>query len=215
MSSRELSALWVHGQLGYIERLCLTSALDTDHKVVLYTYSGCENVPHGTDVRDAREIMPERFVMRYRNGSYALAADFFRFFLLSKRNTCWFDADMLFLRPRPDDDYIFGWEDEMHINSAILRLPSESQILSDIISFAQSSPVIPPWWTRRKKMRQRIRALVGKARPIDKLEWGILGPRAITHFARQACLLYKSAPPEVYYPNHWSNADDIFDPGID
>ena len=213
---KELSTLWVGSPLRYTERLCLMSALDTGHKVILYTYTGCDNAPSGIELRDAREVMPESFLCRHSaSGSYALAANIFRYFLLSKRDTTWFDADMFFLHPIPDDDYIFGWEDQNCINSAILRLPSESQALRRILAFALSNPIIAPWWKHKRKISQLIRSLVGRHTPLEKLEWGIIGPKAVTYFAQHNGIAHYAAPVEVYYPNHYDKAGDAFDPNID
>lgn len=211
---QDLSALWVGGELSYIERLCLTSMLDTGHKVTLYTYHGVPNAPSGVDVRDGREIMPERLMIRdKRKGSYALGADLFRYYLLQRGlGTCWTDCDMLFLKPLPQSDYIFGWERPDSINNAVLKLPPESPILSGTLQIAFSNPMMLPWWGKAKRARRWIRAKLGVGRTITALPWGALGPRSITHFAHMQCIAGLASPYHVFYPNPATLAPDVFNP---
>ncbi len=215
MSKLQLNALWVGGTLSYLERLCLTSAVACGHSLVLYTYHGVSNVPAGVDLRDGREIMPEHRVLKARNGSYALGADLFRYYLLAKGGGCWCDCDFLFLRPVPDQEHIFGFQDETTICNGLLRLPKTSPTLHDILRFAGSNPVIAPWWRRKKKTHQWFRWALGASRTLEQLEWGIIGPAALSYFARRNCIIGYGAAPEVFYPNNWKQAADAFDPDKD
>ena len=51
-----LNSLWVGDRLGYIEQLCLVSALAVGHRFTLYSYTPdvLRGVPNGIDLRDAR-----------------------------------------------------------------------------------------------------------------------------------------------------------------
>lgn len=211
---QDLSALWDGGPLTYIERLCLTSMLDTGHKVALYTYSGVPNVPTGVDVRDAREVMlPSMMIRDAKFNSLALGSDLFRYLLLQKGlGTCWTDCDMLFLKPLPVADYIFGWERPDSINNAVLKLPSESPILAQTLALASASPLILPWWNRKKQRRHRLKALLGLDRTLAQSPWGTIGPRAVTHFAHVQCIQMLASPFPVFYPNPATLALDVFDP---
>ena len=62
-----LNSLWVGDRLGYIEQLCLASALAVGHPFTLYSYTpdSLGAVPRGVDLRDAREVMPEEKLVRY------------------------------------------------------------------------------------------------------------------------------------------------------
>src|SRR5436190_923323 len=113
--SVRVNALWVEGRLGYIERACLSSAVQVGHHVVLYTYGGVDAVPEGITVLDASEILPPERMLRHKgNGSFALGSDIFRLELLKRDLGYWVDADVYFLKPleRCEDSYVFGWEDE-------------------------------------------------------------------------------------------------------
>lgn len=216
MQTQNLCALWVGGELSYIKRLCLTSMLDTGHEVALYTYDGVPNAPAGVDLRDGREIMPERLVIKNkREGSFALGSDFFRYHMLQKRLGCWVDTDMVFVRPLAPADYIFGYETEISIGIGVLKLPADCPIISEILAFAAKRPVIAPWWSASKKFRQYRRWLLGRSRPVDCLEWGIIGPLAVTYFAEKHNLHIKAASIDVFYPNSWVEHMDVFNPAID
>jgi hypothetical protein len=216
MKTQNLCALWVGGELSYIERLCLTSMLDTGHKVALYTYLGVPNAPTGVDMRDGREVMPERLVIKNkREGSFALGSDFFRYHLLQKQLGCWVDTDMVFIKPLAEADYIFGYETETSIGSGVLKLPADCPIITETLAFAAKRPVIAPWWPVARKWQQYRRWLRGKSRPVDCLEWAIIGPLAVTHFAEKHNLHIRAESVDVFYPNSWMQHMDVFDPAVD
>src|SRR5690242_2392198 len=96
-----LNSLWVGERLGYIEQLCIASAMVAGHPFTLYSYTPdiIENVPDGVEIRDAREIMPEERLVRYADsGAIQLGANFFRYELLLKGAGYWVDMDFCFLR---------------------------------------------------------------------------------------------------------------------
>lgn len=217
MKQQHLSSLWVGGALSYLERLCLASMLDTGHDVTLYTYLGVSNVPAGVRLANARDIMPRGHMLKdKRLGSYALGSDIFRYRLLQQDpETCWVDCDMLFLQPLAKADYIFGWERPDSINSAILRLPPDSPILSNCLALAFHAPVIMPWWSQAKQLRHRVKAKLGYGRTVASLPWGAIGPRAITYYTHEAHVVPLVKPYHVFYPNPSSLAADVFDPAAD
>jgi hypothetical protein len=209
----KLNALWVGGSLGRVEHVCLASALAVGHSVSLYTYHGVTNAPGGIDILDAREVLLEHRLARYGfNGSFALGSNIFRYELMRRGLGCWIDADVYFLQPLmfDADAHIFGWEDEQYIGSAVLQIPQKSPLLADLLAFVNSKPVVPPWWTLKKRLRQRLLAIQGRARKLEDLPWGTAGPRALTHYIKKNGMTAHAAGPEVFYPIHWSQAEDIF-----
>ncbi|WP_088347068.1 MULTISPECIES: galactosyltransferase Lgt5 [Rhodomicrobium] len=211
---QHLSTLWVGGPLSRIERLCLASMVDCGHPVALYTYGGVPDAPAGVDLRDAREVMPEsKMIREKRTGSLALGSNLFRYRLLQKGwGTCWADCDMLFIKPLPVADYVFGWERPDSINSAVLKLPPDSPVLENILALADSTPVILPWWKRRRRRRERLKAWLGFGRPLEQMPWGTIGPRAVTHFLKAQWIHTLASPIPVFYPNPATLGLDVFDP---
>jgi len=191
--------------------------LEAGHDVTLYTYYGVENVPKGITIEDGREILPVDHLLKHeKHDSYALGSDIFRYTILKKGLGIWLDTDILCLCPiELKQDYLFGWEDNNKINGAVLFLPRDSGVLNDLLQYCYSRPLIPPWWATSKKARQFIKGLVGKDCPPEKMEWGGLGPRALTYFAMQHDLLYAAQPRNVFYPVHYSQADILFNPKED
>ena len=212
-----LNALWVEGRLGYIERLCLSSALQVGHDVVLYTYGKVEDIPYGVDVRDGSDVMPDNYMIKYtRRPSYALGSNRFRYFLQKQGLGCYIDCDVLFLKPIDTRcDYIFGFESEGRVNSAVLKLPVQCDILEDLLQLAMERPVIPPWWPIRKKLQQWARYQLGKDKRLEDLEWGLTGPTGLTYYTKKHGAFSKVQPIDVFYPNPHQQALDIFDPEID
>lgn len=209
-----LNALWVEGCLSYIERVCLASAVHMGHDVVLYTYGKVEDVPPGVDVRNAEAVMPRKYMIKNRQSdSYALGANTFRYFLQRQNLGCYIDCDVLFVRKLDlSGDYILGWESDHRINNAVLKLPANSPMLDDLLNHALSRPVVAPWWRTSKRVRQRVLSYVGLDRPVEAMEWGILGPRAVTYFARKHDVIRDVQPIEVFYPLLYADAADIFRP---
>jgi hypothetical protein len=212
-SAMRLNALWVGGDLTYLERVCLASAVAMGHPVDLYSYHPIGNAPPGVSLRDAREVMPESMMIKYkREKSFALGANLFRLMLQKLGRGCYIDCDVLLLKPIPESDYIFGWEDADTINNAVLKLPPDSAILTDFLAMIAAKPIIVPWWSPTAKLRQRAKAIVGNDRDLASLPWGTTGPRAITYFAHQHRLTERASPIEVFYPNPYQAAEDIFEP---
>jgi hypothetical protein len=216
MLDTTLNTLWVDGSLGYIEQVCLTSALSVGHKVRLYTYEEVKNIPDGIEVQDANKILPKQHMIQYRkNSSYALGADIFRYELLRLGKGIWVDADVYFIKPiQFDCDVLFGWEDSKYINNAILYFAPNANILKQLQSFINSDPVVPPWWSKEDQEEQQILYLNGQHKTLENLPWATTGPKAITYFARLLDLDKFAKPPQVFYPVHWTKAERLFDPNF-
>lgn len=215
MSTERLCALWHGGDLSYIEELCLTSMVDTGHRVALYTYNDVYNIPTGIDQRDAREVMPEEKMLRHNRkglgkGSFAIGSDIFRYLLLQKGLGCWVDCDMLFLRPLPQSDYHFGWERPGSICNAVLKLPIDSPVLAATLAIAFSDQPVLPWWGPVKRRRNWLKGKIGIGRKVTELPWGAIGPKAITHFAVKQDIVSLASPFPVFYPNPPCLAPDAF-----
>lgn len=62
MNTRTVTSLWVGGELPMMSVLCIKSFLDHGHAFQLFTYRNYDNIPAGTLVRDARDILPEEAI---------------------------------------------------------------------------------------------------------------------------------------------------------
>ncbi len=209
-----LHSLWIGDRLGWLERLCLTSWVARGHPAVLWTYNDVSGVPAGVELRDAGDIIPRADVVYHRaTGSPALFSDRFRYRLLMRGDLIWADTDILLLRPHLDDrDYVFAWEDRIAICTAFLRLPPSSAILRDLIALIESDVPVLPWWSARRKLKQRLRGLIGRHQRAADMPWGSFGPIALTAFVRRHGLGAHASDTAAFYPVHYREAGMFFGP---
>jgi hypothetical protein len=181
------------------------------HAVDVFTYDDDLVVPPGVTVRAATEIFPYEKVVLHESGSWSLFADIFRYEALRRGAGIWVDLDVLVLRNLGEmGDHIFGWQDPYVINNAVLRLPADSDCLEQLISLSRAPVVVGPHWSLRQKAVQIGRSLFKVHVPIQNLEWGTVGPMALTHFVTSGRLLHHCQPMDVFYPVHFMDATSLF-----
>ena len=126
-----VQSLWIGDQLSAMEQLCIRSFQYWGHEFQLYTYSRLKNVPEGTVVRDATEILPRERVCQCTGvggvgGSYAPFADLFRYKLLRDKGGWWVDTDFICLKPFEfDAPYVFVGDD-IGVTSALMKVPEKN-----------------------------------------------------------------------------------------
>ncbi len=204
----EICALWIGGQLSYMEQLCLQSFLDHDHKVTLYTYEGVKRVPDGITLADAADISPFREELRhFRTGSPALMSDVFRYDLLKKRpGVIWADTDAYCLKPfQTDTGFFLGWESAHHVNGGVLGLPADSETLNELLELCKDPYGIPPWLSERNRAIYAEAAEAGNPVHVSEMPWGIWGPHAITHFLKITGEIEHALPTEALYPVRYAD----------
>ncbi|RUT33026.1 hypothetical protein EMQ25_07830 [Arsenicitalea aurantiaca] len=197
-----VNMLWIGGPLGYIERLSIHSFIAAGHPVHLHLYDDVPDLPSGVRVVDGNETVPREYLMtlRYKfRDSLALAGDYFRLELQKQGKGAWVDADMVCLRPLPRDEYLFGWESDISINNAVLRLPATSPIVSEAIA-AFRPGAVPKWfhWNRRRQLW--MKKAVGIKFGPQQQHWAAFGPHAITWLARKYGKLSRARPISAFYP---------------
>lgn len=156
-SNRIVQGLWIGNELSAMERLSINSFLQNGHDYHLYTYDELPNVPAGTVIKNANEILPASAIFQYRDRpSYAGFANFFRYKLLLERGGWWADMDSVCLRPFDfSEEYVFSSEinaGQQVANNGIIKAPAGS----DAMAYACS---------------------VCQAKKPGKLVWGETGPR--------------------------------------
>ncbi len=214
MSLPPLFTLWVGDALGPIERLSLTSMVATGQPTVLYSYGQPAGLPAGVVVRDAAKLLPlsKAELLRYSNGSWALAANFFRLLAIRDGAGLWMDCDMVCLRPiAVRESFVAGWESEDFLNNAVLGAAADSPFLNDALA-AFASGRVPPWIPFHRAPGAWLKQLVARVEPAE-LPHGTFGPKAVTALARRHGLLPLARPREVFYPLPPREARRIFEPG--
>ena len=126
-----IQSLWIGPRLSILERLSITSFLNHGHAYHLYVHDEIENVPHGTIIKPADEILPASAIFRYcDHPSYAGFSNFFRYKLLLLKGGWWADADVICLKPfRFPEAYVFSSElhrGETYMNATVIKSPAGS-----------------------------------------------------------------------------------------
>jgi hypothetical protein len=186
-----IQGLWVGARLSAMERLCIRSFMHHGHPFRLYTYGPVEHVPPGTEICDANRVIPQSGIIRYKNGSLAGFANFFRYKLLLKNGGWWVDLDTICLRPFDfPDEYVFS--SEMHHGTPI--------VASVVIKVPKGSEFCKYAWQ------------VCQSKDVENLIWGETGPRLTGEAVKSLGLQQYVLGPEVFCPVDPDTWEEIFDP---
>ncbi|WP_316797802.1 glycosyltransferase [Pedobacter frigidisoli] len=132
VAPKHVQSLWIGEQFSNVEKLCIQSFLDHGHEFHLYTYQDIKNIPAGTKIFDANEIMKEESIFRYKDGwakgSVSGFADVFRLLLIKNRGGWWVDMDIICLKYLDlTSDLIFCTSNEGEygsvVNNCIFKAP--------------------------------------------------------------------------------------------
>jgi len=202
---REVGTLWIGGPLSWLEQLCLKSFVDKGQKITLFSYEDIPNVPEGVIRRDGREIIDtDDFIKYEQKNSFALFADWFRLHMIHQcPGMIWIDTDVYCHRPMDyDSDYVMGYElpGEHRVNNAVLGLPHDSEMLSQMLDFTSDRYSIAPFLPKSKQKEFEKKAKAGKPVHITGQPWGVWGPMMVTHYVHALGLEDKVQPLDAFYP---------------
>ena len=188
--------------------------MNCGHKVVLHSYGRPEDTPQGVEFFDANRLMKESEIVRFSTGSLALASDIYRYRILKEGLGIYADCDMYCMKPIVDTPYILGWEEQFTVNGAILKVPSDSEMMKSLLAAAEDPYFIPPWLKKSRVFKSRIRKYIGFPRPVSKQQWGTIGPLLISHVVRDLGLEAKVSPIDVFYPLHHTQTSLLHERGL-
>lgn len=219
-SSREyrIAALWIGGDLSFLEQLCLKSFLDVGHAVTLYSYEPIGNAPEGVEMADAADILPLTGFLRHeRTNSPALHSDLFRYRLLATCDrTIWADTDAYCVkRFETRTGHFFAWESKRHINGGVLGLPQDSAALAALLEFTADPFAIPDWLEPAERAEMEARKAAGNPVHAGEMAWGVWGPHALTHYLHRTGEARHALPPVALYPFHYKDRALMLRPGLD
>ncbi|KIN70654.1 Galactosyltransferase Lgt5 [Sulfitobacter noctilucae] len=202
---REVGTLWIGGPLSWMEQLCLKSFVDKGQKITLFSYEDIPNVPDGVIRRDGREIIDtDDFIKYEKKDSFALFADWFRLHMIQQcPGMIWVDTDVYCHRAMDyDSDYVFGFElpGEHRVNNAVLGMPSNSELLQQMIEFTNDRFSIAPFLPKKRQEKLRQMAAKGKPVHISEQPWGVWGPMMVTYFVHHLKLEKYVQPLDAFYP---------------
>jgi Alpha 1,4-glycosyltransferase conserved region/Glycosyltransferase sugar-binding region containing DXD motif len=178
-----IQTLWIGRPLSLIEQLSITSFLQNGHEYHLYCYDKIKNIPEGTTLRDASEILPASEIFCYQQGpgkgSVSAFSNLFRYKLLLDRGGWWVDADVVCLKPFDfADPVIFAsvrFEAGTRITSAIFKLPPGHAVARKCYEIARNE------------------------NPAN-LTWGKTGPLLIDQVVRETGMQHCVKTPDVFSP---------------
>ena len=178
-----------------MEQLSICSFLKNGHEYHLYAYDPLANVPPGTVVRDANEILPRAKIFQYRHQqSYAGFSNFFRYKLLLERGGWWADTDLVCLKPFDfPDQHVFGSEicdGREVLTSGIIKAPAGSEAMAHAWGVCQTK--IP-----------------------EQLIWGETGPRLIAEIVDKYSLQPCVKPYQVFCPLGYQEWRKMLEPNKD
>lgn len=199
-----------HGELSWLEKLCITSFLKAGHSFRLYAYQPVEGLPEGAEWRSAAEILPQDRMFFYKKtGTPAVFSDLFRLELMRQDAGLWADCDIYCLKPFADlGDYVFGYEvmpegkKPGSINNAVFRVPADSELLSALLAlFDPDNAHAPaPFLPRHRRLEVFIRRLFGEKLALSDMQFGATGPFPLTWHIKRLGLEAKAQKREVFYP---------------
>lgn len=136
-----IQSLWIGEKLSNMEQLCITSFLKNGHSFHLYVYGNVNNVPEGTILKDASEIISRDRIFKYKDrDTHAGFANLFRYKLLFEKGGYWVDTDVVSLRPFENQtNYVFAktkrrkffgnLNQTFRIQNCIIKAPPGSEIM--------------------------------------------------------------------------------------
>ncbi len=198
-----LFSFW-SGAVTWMERLSVASAKAVGHEITVFTYGNTTKMAAdlGCRVLDASSVFSDPRLNELFNRSMPHFSDHFRLEGMAKGYGTWVDLDVIFVRPLPSSEYIFGWQGSDRIGNSVLRLPPESEILKAYLDLFRRQPMrrftAPwmPWGTTFARLFKTIPHLIrGRGLPVPKY-----GPPALTYFVEVYGLERFALPIPVLYP---------------
>lgn len=206
-----IQSLWISGSLSKIEQLCISSFLFHGHEFHLYTYNDIPNIPKGTTIKDANEIISEKHVFKYNNGSYAIFSDWFRWKLLLVKGDFWVDTDIICVKPFNFDtnQIIFGLQEGLMAGIAVLGFPKNHELCKFLEGVCSNPHQLLPYDSKFWKLSKIFRRIKNSDR--SNIGWGEAGgPVGFTNALKMHSLLEQAKEFTYFYPIHYSNFQTIF-----
>lgn len=203
MTLPTIVSFW-HGPMSWLEALCIASFHRHGHPVAVYGFEPIPGLPDTALWRDASEILPRDELVFYKGrGTPAVFSDRFRLELLRRGAGIYADLDVYCVRPiAGPPDYLMAWERPGSVNSAVLHIPSDSELLKDLMTVfdRENRPLFEPFLPLYRRLEVAARRLVGDKVPPEHLQYGATGPMALTHYVKARGLVSQVRPATTFYP---------------
>ncbi|MGD1866816.1 MAG: glycosyltransferase [Phormidesmis sp.] len=143
LSNSVIQGLWVGSALSSMEHLSIKSFLKHGHEYHLYTYNAVDNIPQGTILKDANEILAKDKIFTLKHGwgqgSYAAFSDLFRYQLLHIKGGWWADTDVICVKPFDlNARYVIASSFEgawgSPANNCVMKMPAQSKLSHHLVN---------------------------------------------------------------------------------
>ena len=191
--NKTIQGLWIGPELSLMEQLSISSFLLNGHDYHLYVYDDVKDIPIGTKVMNANEVLPAASIFQYKKRpSYAGFSNFFRYKLLLDRGGWWADTDTVCLKPFDfPEQYVFSSEIDHRgvevVTSGIIKAPGGSSIMT----YA--------WKVCQKKNLNRLR-------------WGETGPKLMAKAVNKFSLKEFKKSSRVFCPVNYPEWQQVLQP---
>jgi len=204
-SNRIINGLWIGKELNPLAVLCIKSFIANGHEFHLWIYDKIKNIPKGTIIEDAREIIPKNKVFFYskgiHKGSVAGFSDIFRAKLLYDKGGWYTDMDVTCLKPLNfREKYVFRNHCEFLSVGNLIKCPKGNNMMLN--NYQETKKLIDhnneDW-----------------EKPIKILNKNIINFKLINYIKKDICnsdsfkkikkLLKQNNIPKKYYVIHWCN----------
>jgi len=193
--NKTIQGLWIGPELSLMEQLSISSFLQNGHDYHLYVYDEVKNIPAGTVIRNANEILPVARIFQYRHRpSYAGFSNYFRYKLLLERGGWWVDTDTVCIKA-------FDFPEEYVFSSQINHRGVEV-VVSGIIKVPAGSSIMAYAWK------------VCESKNPNRLVWGEIGPKLMAKAVRKFSLKGYKKNSRVFCPVDYEEWDTVLQPDV-
>ena len=193
--NKTIQGLWIGPELSLMEQLSISSFLQNGHDYHLYVYDEVKNIPAGTVIRNANEILPAARIFQYKHRpSYAGFSNYFRYKLLLERGGWWADTDTVCLKA-------FDFPDEYVFSSQINHRGVEV-VVSGIIKVPAGSSIMAYAWK------------VCESKNPNRLVWGEMGPKLMAKAVRKFSLKRYKKNSRVFCPVDYEKWPTLLQPDV-
>ena len=134
-----VQSLWVGPRLSRMEYYSIKSFLTLGYKYHLYTYEKVKNIPKGTIVKDANEIMPRKEVFNLKS-TYLPFSDIWRYKMLHDKGNYWVDLDMIAIKKFDFENEVYVFSSERTIQEGAYRSYSKKVPNIGVLKAPKGSP---------------------------------------------------------------------------
>ena len=207
---RHIVTLWSglkEPELPRLQYICMRSWLAQGYEVTVYCYKTIPNLPEGVRQANADEILDRSEVFFVSGNNWAHFSDVFRLELLRQNLGTWLDADLLLLRPLPEDrPMILGWERRGLVCNAAMAFPEHHEIPRYAMEYYRGGK-LGPWAHVKPRWQKFLSMLMGKNFDYSSMPHGHWGQHMLGYYNKKMALYDQLLPQKaLYHPSTYDGS---------